>query len=62
MKSKKIKMKIIEKETNQTEISKKINVSKQTINNWCNNRNLDKINAFLKMMKLLDLEVKDLIE
>lgn len=61
MKTKIIKIKMIEKELNQKELSKKLKVSNQTINNWINKRNTKNIEKFLKMMKELEIEVNDLI-
>lgn len=61
MNTKIIKIKLIEKEINQKEIAKELNITKQTINNWINNRNTEKIEKFLKLMKRLEIEVNDLI-
>lgn len=52
---------MIENDINQKEIAKKLNVSKQTINNWINQRNTEKIEKFLELMKELEIEVSDLI-
>lgn len=61
MDTKIIKIRLIEKEINQKEIAKELNVTKQTINNWINKRNTEKIEKFLQLMKRLEIEVNDLI-
>lgn len=61
MDTKIIKIRLIEKEMNQKEIAKELNVTKQTINNWINKRNTEKIEKFLQLMKKLEIEVNDLI-
>lgn len=61
MNTKIIRIKMIENNINQKEIAKKLNVSKQTINNWINQRNTEKIEKFLELMKELEIEVSDLI-
>lgn len=61
MNTKIIRIKMIENDINQKEIAKKLNVSKQTINNWINQRNTEKIEKFLELMKELEIEVNDLI-
>lgn len=61
MDTKIIKIRLIEKEMNQKEIAKELNVTKQTINNWINKRNTEKIEKFLQLMKRLEIEVNDLI-
>jgi len=59
MKQKIIKSKIIESGYTQIEIAKMINVSPITVTNWVNG-NLGNIEKFLKMCKLIDLNIDDL--
>lgn len=61
MKTKIIKIKMIEKEINQKELAKELKITNQTINNWINKRNTKNIEKFLQMMKELEIEVNDLI-
>lgn len=61
MNTKIIRIKMIENDINQKEIAEKLNLSKQTINNWINQRKTEKIEKFLELMKELEIEVSDLI-
>ena len=55
-----IKIKAIENNLNYAEIAQKIGVSEQTISNWSNGRAISNIEKFIKMCKLLNIDIKDL--
>jgi len=56
----KIKSRIYEKGYNIKEVTNKINIHEQTINNWINGRNITNIKKFLELMEFLDLEIKNI--
>lgn len=55
-----IKIKAIEKNYTYKNLAENIGTSEQTITNWVNNRNTNNINKFIKLCKLLNIEIKDL--
>lgn len=58
--SKEIKKRMIDKNLNVNEVSKLINVNINTVSRWLNNKNLNQIENFLKLLEILELEIKDI--
>lgn len=58
--SKEIKKRMIDKNLNVSEVSKLINVNINTVSRWLNNKNLNQIENFLKLLEILELEIKDI--
>lgn len=48
-------------ELSQTQLAKKLNVSPKTISNWKNERNLPDIELIIKISKVLDVTLDELI-
>ena len=42
------------------ELANDLDISPQTISNWCNNKNLDNIYVFYKLCKRLDIDIRDI--
>lgn len=55
-----LKSKIYEAGLNINTTAKMIGVSAQTVTNWCNNRNLEKMIKLKKLLTLLNLELSDI--
>lgn len=55
-----IKIKAIEKNYNYKEIANKIGVTEQTIINYANGRISKNIKNFIKLCKILDIDISDL--
>lgn len=57
-----LKLKIYENNLTIKEISKKFNISEQTITNWINKRNVNSIITFLKITQFLKFKTEDYIK
>lgn len=55
-----IKAKIAIKRLTIKEVAEAINVNDQTISNWINNKNIDNINKFLKLLKFLEIDINEI--
>lgn len=60
MNTKIIKIKLIEKNMTIKELSQKVDMNPQTISNWINGKNINQIENFIKICKILNIEMKDL--
>lgn len=64
MNEKKLKSLIVQKCFTIRELSNILNISEQTLTNWCNGRNISSIRTFLSLLILLGLvdeKYKDLV-
>jgi len=57
---KKIKEKRIEKDLTQMQLAELLDVHNVSVSDWENGRYLKTVTLFIKLMKLLDIEVRDL--
>lgn len=55
-------IRMIEKNLNQVDIAKEINVSKNTINTWIKGSTPNNIKAYLKLLIILELQPTDIID
>lgn len=55
-----IKKAMIDKEMTLIDAAKLLDVNVNTISRWVNNNNLNQIENFLKLMTILNLEIKDI--
>lgn len=56
----KLKTLIIERGLTIKQLANELDVSPQTISNWCNNKNLDNIYGFYKLCKKLDVDIREI--
>lgn len=47
---------------NITEISKKLKLSRQTVNRWINEDNIDKHIKFIQLLQYLDIDIDEFIK
>lgn len=55
-----LKKKLIENKMSQKKLSEKMNVSKQTVNNWCNNKTKPDAEKMFLLSKILLIDIKEL--
>lgn len=53
---------IHQREITQKDLADKLGVSKISVNNWCNNKNLPSIETLYKIATVLGVRVSDLLE
>lgn len=58
----KIKIKMVEKQITGRELADKIGVHEQTISKWINGKGTEKIEKFIEMCKILELDPRELLE
>ena len=58
--TKNIKIAMIEKEISIVKLSKKLNVSINTLSRWLNGHNLNQIENFLNLLIYLDISIDDI--
>jgi transcriptional regulator with XRE-family HTH domain len=61
MNTKLLKIQLVKKDMTVIELAEKIGVNVNTVSRWMNGNNLNQIEKFLEMLKVLDVNYKDLI-
>ena len=61
-KKNRLKVIITERDITIKQLANELDVSPQTISNWCNNKNLDNIYAFYKLCKKLDVDIRGIFK
>lgn len=54
-----LKIIILERDYTIKELAKELNLSPQTISNWCNDKNLENIKNFYRLCEELDIDIRD---
>lgn len=55
-----IKVKLAENNMTIKELAKNLEMNPQTISNWINGKNINQIEKFISICKILEIEMKDL--
>lgn len=55
-----IKAKIAELKLTNREVAEKIGINEQTLSNWINNKNIDRITKFIELLDFLGIEINDI--
>ena len=59
---KNVKIEIVKKDITNVQLAEKLGMNVNTISRWLNGNNLEQIEKFLEMLKILDLNVNDIKE
>lgn len=55
-----IKIAMIENNISVIELARKLDINVNTVSRWINNKNIENVDKFLEMLKILNIEIKDI--
>lgn len=57
-----LKVLIVERDLTIKELANELDMSPQTISNWCNDKNLDNIYNFSRLCEILDVDIREVFK